>query len=698
MKLFIIKLFIIVISFSSLFLFFTRRVEANIPDVLGRVVTNTGAPVKGVWVRWKDSKGSLYYEQTDKSGSFVFAPADASNYKSYMNKRIDTNLDGTKDTYQVVLAPDADEEESHSCLTNSHSFSVVKPVGTDGSFSSISGVSLNNSNGTHDLSDIIYTPALPTSTPTPTPGGPTLAPTPTDDPALTPTPGGPTSGPTSALTPTPALMSQISGNVFFDTDLDGVKDAGEIAYTGGVKITVVGEEYATRITDSDGNYLFSTLPEGSYKVYIIPPKDYSSTSGSSKSVTIGPPAVVDFGLVRTYTIKGNVFNDVNKNYKMDADETPLLKAKVKSTGGAFAVNDGSYEIRNLRKGTYTVTYISSLPTGFLLLYPKPPAFTLTVGPNCGIDLDTKTGASCEDDSIKDLNFAVSDSWPWLQTYQFDLRYDNGFQNPQPASTTCGGGSFASSMIESVKRTYDTPGIVFTGDGSADFGQGLASNREWVTGGLAYSEEFRDKAPLKTSTQNLRALAIKAGISIESLESHGPCKKPAEKCNLKGLEKGFYYTSGDILIDKSVDFKKGTYVIVAGGSITIKESVNIASGSGAAIFAAGRDIIIDQTVHADTNICPVPDDGQLQGIFSADRNIIIQGNNGDCIAGADKMLNIDGALIANAVRKGGSIQNQRDLCADNRIYPYLTVRARPDFIFKIPGFITEQNPVFYEEMP
>jgi hypothetical protein len=59
-----------------------------------------------------------------------------------------------------------------------------------------------------------------------------------------------------------------------------------------------------------------------------------------------------------------------------------------------------------------------------------------------------------------------------------------------------------------------------------------------------------------------------------------------------------------------------------------------------------------------------------------------------------MLNVDGVLIAI----NGSLQNQRDLCNDNTSFPSLTVKARPDFILNMPGFLTEQQTISHEEAP
>ena len=312
-------------------------------------------------------------------------------------------------------------------------------------------------------------------------------------------------------------------------------------------------------------------------------------------------------------------------------------------------------------------------------------------------VDATTGASCSGGNINDLNFAITNSMPWIQTYGMDIRFDNGFTDLLPTSTACGGGSYASG----TNSTFASPGIVFSGDTSSDFGQGSPSNAGWRVGGLSYPEVYGGSSGLKTSTQNLLASAQKAGITIQSLDSFATCNNPGTSCNLQGLPKGFYHTTGDLKINSSVNFANGNYVIVADGNITIiNKNTNITVSNGSTlILAAGRDIVVDQTVSASSNSCPDPSvSGQLEGVFSADRNIIISGNNGNCLSGADKMLNIDGSLIVNAAKLSGNLQNQRDLCGDNPSYPAFTVTARPDFFLNTPGFMTQQYNIIREETP
>lgn len=401
----------------------------------------------------------------------------------------------------------------------------------------------------------------------------------------------------------------------------------------------------------------------------------------------------------TYTISGNIFIDANKSKLKDFGENNHLAApsievidvSTNNPAGVISVwENGIYSVANLVEGTYRVSYIS-VPAGYSMVWPSPPNLQVTVGPACDV-VDPTTGGSCTGFNVANLNFAITDLMPWIQTYGLDLRIDDGFTNLQPSNTTvdadCGGGSYASGG--------NSPGIIFSGDGSPDFGQGLPSGENWVVGGMSYPEVFHSATPLKTSTQSLLAAAEKAGIAVVPLETINQCDDPSNGCNLSSMNtSGFYHTSSDVKIDKNKTFNNGNYVIVSDGTITFTGNRTIKVQNDTTVIFSARNIIIDSSIGAASNTCPVPE-GQIQGIFSADRDIIVEGNDGDCTGGADEMLNVEGTLIANAARMGGSLQNKRDLCEDNPIYPSLTIKARPDFILHIPGFLNRQNSISYED--
>ena len=79
----------------------------------------------------------------------------------------------------------------------------------------------------------------------------------------------PTSPPGTTPSPTPstvpATLSSIGGVVFIDTNLNNQKDSGEAGYSGAV-INLTGSLTRSATTDSQGNFSFTSIGAGTYKV------------------------------------------------------------------------------------------------------------------------------------------------------------------------------------------------------------------------------------------------------------------------------------------------------------------------------------------------------------------------------------------------------------------------------------------------
>lgn len=72
MKWFIIKTNFILLFGLGLFLI-PNNAYANAPDIYGSVVTQTGAPIAGATVDWRDNRGEYRSTTTDNGGRFGFA-------------------------------------------------------------------------------------------------------------------------------------------------------------------------------------------------------------------------------------------------------------------------------------------------------------------------------------------------------------------------------------------------------------------------------------------------------------------------------------------------------------------------------------------------------------------------------------------------------------------------------------------------
>ncbi len=188
----------------------------------------------------------------------------------------------------------------------------------------------------------------------------------------------------------------IGDTIWFDADGDGIQDPGELGLAG-VQVTLVGDldgdgladDTLTTITDANGNYLFDTLPAGTYAITVDPttlPAGMAETfdldgtgSANTAQVTIGEHEVnldVDFGYKGTGSIGDTIWFDADNDGTQNPDEIGIPGVTVTITGdfdndgrtdNTMTVTtgpDGTYLFPNLPAGEYDITVDpSSLPGG-----------------------------------------------------------------------------------------------------------------------------------------------------------------------------------------------------------------------------------------------------------------------------------------------------------------------------------------------
>lgn len=244
----------------------------------------------------------------------------------------------------------------------------------------------------------------------------------------------------------------------------------------------------------------------------------------------------------------------------------------------------------------------------------------------------------------------------------------------------------------------TPGIIFSGIGMARFDQGAASPTRWKVGGLTYSELYPTLTkPSTTSYNYLLSKINSAAITTTDLTTLPTCTR-LSNCSLpNNLNNGVYKANGSVALSANPNTFRGNnnYIFLIKGDLTIMNDIIVPKGS-TALFSASNDILVDPAVGTRTYAFPAPA-GQIQGIFSADRNFTIQGTN-DCMVGADKMLNAEGTIITNAAGNGGSFTVSRDLCGNNPNYPAFTIRLRLDYLLNAPEIIMQRNTTLREVAP
>ncbi len=227
----------------------------------------------------------------------------------------------------------------------------------------------------------------------------------------------------------------IGDTVWYDTNGNGTQQAGESGLAGVVLVLdyagldgafdgtgdVTGQ--ATATTDGTGNYSFTGLRPGTYRVRVqdatvpLSPFAYTTTGGNTQASTptSGTPDLArDFGVRGTGTVGDTIFFDVNNNGSpntgegiggvvvrltgdLDGDGTVGAGETLTATTNAA----GFYQFTNLRTTTGGVPYTVTVDTTTL-----PPAVTQTVDPDGGIDntsTSTRTTAA-PDDPTRDFGY------------------------------------------------------------------------------------------------------------------------------------------------------------------------------------------------------------------------------------------------------------------------------------------------------
>jgi hypothetical protein len=164
MKQNIIKAIILSVFLSAPLFTSVKPAFANAPVIKGKVLGKYDLkPVMPqVWVKWTDGRNNVRYTQTDGKGEFLFPSWQklSDNTKNDLINKIkaDTDGDGIEDTNIARMSGPGD---GFGCGQNSHTFSVVKPVSSNGTFEDVSGkvtipLSFSNSQGDINVGTFYY--------------------------------------------------------------------------------------------------------------------------------------------------------------------------------------------------------------------------------------------------------------------------------------------------------------------------------------------------------------------------------------------------------------------------------------------------------------------------------------------------------------------------------------------------------------
>ncbi|MBS4028758.1 MAG: InlB B-repeat-containing protein, partial [Ignavibacteriales bacterium] len=181
-------------------------------------------------------------------------------------------------------------------------------------------------------------------------------------------------------------FGSIGGTVFHDDNGNGVFDTEDYVLENW-RIRITGTKSDSLLADANGIFIFDSLPPGNYTVSEVLQQGWGRSLPSSSGthgVTITSGLIVtgkDFGNYQYASITGTVFEDVNANTTLDAEEPKLSGWKIKISGAktdsTLSVTDGTYSLGNLPPGDYTVSEV--VQSGWYQTTPaEPNSFSVTV--------------------------------------------------------------------------------------------------------------------------------------------------------------------------------------------------------------------------------------------------------------------------------------------------------------------------------
>jgi hypothetical protein len=218
-------------------------------------------------------------------------------------------------------------------------------------------------------------------------------------------------------------MVSVGNFVWFDTNSDGIQDAGEpglagvtltiTTSTGGAVTDVFGNPVTTTTTDANGFYLFANLPLGTYVVTVTDPVgmeatkanqgaldvDSSTGSATSSALTVDGDAdlTLDFGFVAPRVSVGNfVWFDTNGDGIQSDGEPGIAGVTLTITNldGSAVIDVFGNEVTTTTTDENGFYLFKDLPLGtYVVAVTDPVGMEATKANQGALDVDSSTGSA-----------------------------------------------------------------------------------------------------------------------------------------------------------------------------------------------------------------------------------------------------------------------------------------------------------------
>lgn len=498
------------------------------------------------------------------------------------------------------------------------------------------------------------------------------------------------------------LIVDFNGNGQFDSAEDpGPRTRVYLERRSGSNWTAVTNGYTATSGINNGRRIFSNLTTGRYRIrYAEIPTTYTSDTYSPEiSVTgnrtynhpliLNAPGNTDI----TNTVTGTIGDSPTGECNLTG-----LVGVPGAVASVFRNTDNWPSNPTGANGRYSISVTGPAGNEYHLTLSNigsrvvQCAIITQNGVQTQVDLSNPTyGPFDISNPPDDITIILKTTQPWFQTEIGSVRQQT-IQNRVPA------GERPTTSINSGTASvfYSTTGSSLFGSASDiwrvdnEYDQVGASNRE---GNASYS--FYKKRQEQSAAVNLTPLP---GCSPS-----GNCTFIASLSSLNNQT--FYYVDGDLTFNPSGPANRSInndhkIIILAKGNITINSDVRVATGKSLLIFAAKGDVTIGTNVG---EVNPSSTNPNLQAIITAENDILIP-SIANCPATADRRLNIEGTLVANADNPfgvesaGGRLINDRTLCTADATNPSLFVKSRLSFITALTDFYKVSNSMWNEVAP